>query len=188
LGNEVILDVRRDEDDDDRVEIHRLLGEDQLPVNVTERDYGQIHALLYAVAEDVSIPEDEVNMRVNRMMNHIYPPSIFIVVKVNRIIRGLIISETGDTANTHHVGWLRMEVHPDFRHRGLGTILLDQMKTAAKSEGLKRLEITSYEDNQRAARFFRRNGFAQEGYHPLSRYNPKTDQYIGTYTLGYTLD
>ena len=188
MGNEVVPDVRRDENDGERVDIQRLITEPEDQVlDIRLDDYEQIHNLVAAVAEDVSIPEEEITMRVNRMIKHTAEPSLFIVLRVNRVIRGLIISETGDTANTAHVGWLRMEVHPWFRGEGYGEELLYAMFCEARLIGLRRLEITSYADNPRARQWFLNAGFEIEGQHKLARLNTRTGEYVDTYTLAKLL-
>lgn len=178
MGNEVVMDVYRDEDHGPRVELERLTVESQI-FDVVD--------LVKAVAPEVAIPTDEVALRLQRMSKHIRHPSIFIVLKVQRVIRGLIIAEVGDTANTEHVGWLRMEVHPDYRSKGYGALLLGAMLGAARQQGLKRLEITSYKNNVRAREFFIRHGFQNEGLHRIARRDPVTGEFIDTYTLAAIL-
>jgi GNAT superfamily N-acetyltransferase len=87
-----------------------------------------------AVAVDVKVPPSEVNLRVDRMLKHMNAPSIFLVAEVDDYVQGLIIAEVGDTENTKHVGWLRMEVHPDYRSRGIGSQLLAAMFRVARKQ------------------------------------------------------
>src|SRR4051812_1486577 len=117
-------------------------------------ELNQLWRLMDAIAADVKIPQSEVNLRVDRMLKHLYTDSIFLVAEIDDIVQGFCIAEVGDTENTKHVGWLRMDVHPDFRGQGIGTQLLEQMFEVAKGHGVKRLEITSYEDNIRARKLF----------------------------------
>lgn len=150
-------------------------------------ELNQMWRLMDAVAPEVKIPQHEVDERVKRMLKHIYPPSIFLVAEVEDIVQGLIIAEVGDTANTSHVGWLRMEVNPKHRSKGIGSKLLDTMIITATNQGLRRLEITSYQDNARARQFFLNHGFKIEGHHHQARRDPATGKYIDTYTLAMIL-
>jgi ribosomal protein S18 acetylase RimI-like enzyme len=150
-------------------------------------ELNQLWRLMDAVAVDVKVPQSEVNLRVDRMLKHMYAPSIFLVAEVDDYVQGLIIAEVGDTANTKHVGWLRMEVHPDYRGQGIGTLLLQELFKVARKQGLKRLEITSYEDNIRGRKLFQRLGFRTEGKHEMARRDPATGKYIDTYTLAKLL-
>jgi len=147
----------------------------------------QLWLLMDAVAPEIAVPPDEVNERVKRMLKHIHPPSIFIVAEVDHLVRGLIIAEVGDTANTSHVGWLRMEVDPNFRNQGIGTALVQAMIKEAEKEGLKRLEITNYRQNTRARKFFRRFLFTVDGMHRRARRDPQTGEFLDTYTLSLLL-
>lgn len=146
-------------------------------------ELNQLWRLMDAVAPDLTIPPEEVNVRVTQMLRNLHPPSIFIVAEVDDVVQGVCIAEVGSTANTKHVGWLRMDVHPDYRSQGIGSKLLDEMLIVAKAEGLKRLEITSYEPNMRARKLFQQFGFKTEGKHQWARRDPVTSKLINTYTL-----
>lgn len=150
-------------------------------------ELNQFWRLMDAVALDVKIPHSEVNLRVDRMLKHMYEPSIFLVAEVNDQVQGVCIAEAGDTANTKHVAWLRMEVHPDYRSQGIGGLLLDTLFELARKQGLKRLEITSYEDNIRGRKFFQQMGFKTEGKHTMARRDPSSGKYLDTYTLAKLL-
>jgi GNAT superfamily N-acetyltransferase len=143
--------------------------------------------LMDAVAEDVKIPTNEVNERTNRIWQHLDTDSILLVAYVDGHIQGFCIAEVGDTENTKHVGWLRMDIHPEYRSHGIGGQLLTEMIRLAQEEGLKRLEITSYEDNIRGRKFFQNAGFKTEGKHSMARRDPATGKYIDTYTLARLL-
>lgn len=144
--------------------------------------------LMDAVAEEITVPPSEVNVRVDRMLKHLDPPSIFLVAEQDGHIQGICIAEVGDTENTKHVGWLRMEVHPDYRGQGIGTKLLHSMFIMARRQGIKRLEITSYEHNIRARKLFQSLGFRTEGKHYMARRDPATGALIDTYTLAKLLN
>jgi GNAT superfamily N-acetyltransferase len=151
-------------------------------------ELNQMWRLMDAVSEDLKIPQGEVNERVKRMLDHLHGDSIFLVAEVNDIVQGVLLAEVGDTANTKHVAWLRMEVHPDYRGRGIGTALLNTLFVLARKQGIKRLEITSYEDNMRGRKLFQSLGFRTEGKHIMARRDPATGKLIDTYTLAKILN
>ncbi|HIF9066047.1 TPA: YiiD C-terminal domain-containing protein [Photobacterium damselae] len=53
-----------------------------------------------------------------------------------------------------------MAVHPDFRHRGMGAVILMALEGLARQEGAKRLVCNARED---AIPFYVRNGFVSQG-------------------------
>ena len=62
-----------------------------------------------------------------------------------------------------HGGVLGMALRPAFRGRGLGERLVTTTLTAARTFGLKRVELTVRGDNDRAIRLYERVGFVREG-------------------------
>jgi len=183
MGNEVIQDVRRDENDSDRIEIKRLVRRPSSGDNFEAGELAEIFEIVKALAPSLAIPDEEVNERVERLMKEMQPPSIFMVIKINRVVRGFVVAEVGNTANTSHVGWLRLEVHPDYQNRGLGKMLLTAIEGQALIEGLKRLEITSYRPNVKARSLFYWAGYRNEGFHRFARRDPASGKLIDTYTL-----
>jgi GNAT superfamily N-acetyltransferase len=147
----------------------------------------QLWRLMDSVATDIKVPTREVDLRVKRMLEHLYTESIFLTAQVDNEIQGILLAEVGDTENTKHVAWLRMEVHPDYRSQGIGTQLLEELFILARKQGIKRLEITSYEDNIRGRKLFQSLGFKTEGKHSMARRDPATGKYINTYTLAKLL-
>lgn len=53
-----------------------------------------------------------------------------------------------------------MAVHPDYRHKGMGALVLMALESLARQEGAKRLVCNARED---AIPFYLRNGFASQG-------------------------
>lgn len=169
------------------VRIERLLNTGQF-YGMPDADYYDLRTIIHDVAAKVAVPENEVNERLRRLVEHTLPPSIFLVARNSaETILGFIVAEVGNTANTSHVGWLRIDVHPGYQDQGIGRELLEQMLKTARDEGLVRLEITSYGPNYRARQFFITHGFYVEGCHPRARRDPATGEFIDTYTLGRLL-
>lgn len=62
-----------------------------------------------------------------------------------------------------HVGHLGMGVLSDFRSQGIGLKLLQKTMTHAFSQGLTRLELEVFSDNQSAIALYKKCGFNIEG-------------------------
>ena len=56
-----------------------------------------------------------------------------------------------------------MGVHPDFRHRGIGSRLLHAAVSRAWAMGLERVELEVFASNPVARQLYERYGFSTEG-------------------------
>jgi len=65
------------------------------------------------------------------------------------------------------VGRLRAYVHPAFRGRGLGAVLLAELIEIARLLGLTQLAVELFEDQHTLIRMFQRYGFRIEGHMPV---------------------
>ena len=63
-----------------------------------------------------------------------------------------------------------LAVYPEFRGRGVGSMLLDHAKHLAKSKGFDRLSLAVFEENSGAVRLYQRHGFKEAARHPASRH------------------
>jgi len=54
-------------------------------------------------------------------------------------------------------------MHPAFRGRGYGARAIEEIASAARSRGARRLELLVETDNPRAIRFYEKQGFVREG-------------------------
>ncbi len=62
-----------------------------------------------------------------------------------------------------HVGLLGMGLHPDFRHKGIGSRLLRHALQAAWGCGMTRVELIVREKNENAVAMYKKAGFQLEG-------------------------
>lgn len=74
---------------------------------------------------------------------HLYPPS--------RLV------------SNAHVAELDIAVHPDYQGRGVGSLLLGAAAELAKRQGKRKLSLRVLATNPDAVRFYKRNGFVEEG-------------------------
>lgn len=61
-----------------------------------------------------------------------------------------------------HTGILGIYVHPDYRGRGIGEILLRQALKQAMLQGIERIELEVFESNTRAIKLYEKWGFELE--------------------------
>jgi len=54
-------------------------------------------------------------------------------------------------------------VHPEFRSKGMGRLLVSQAKKHAMTKKLKRLYVAAYWQNKKAIKFYKENGFFELG-------------------------
>jgi GNAT superfamily N-acetyltransferase len=65
------------------------------------------------------------------------------------------------------VGRFRAYVHPEYRRRGLGAVLLREIMDLAKALGMKRLAVELYREQEALRKMFLRYGFHDEGFLPV---------------------
>jgi L-phenylalanine/L-methionine N-acetyltransferase len=74
-----------------------------------------------------------------------------------------------DHPTMNHVGGLGMGVIADFRGQGIGSKLLASVIQHAWANGLKRLELEVFADNEVAIALYKKHGFVQEGVKRFAR-------------------
>jgi putative acetyltransferase len=81
-----------------------------------------------------------------------------------------------------HSGHIGMGVHDAYVGRGIGRQLMSAViEIADHWLNLTRLELTVYEDNDRAIRLYERNGFVREGL--LQQYAFRAGNYVNALTM-----
>lgn len=66
------------------------------------------------------------------------------------------------------VGWLEdVVVHPEWRGQGVGTVLLERIKSFAREQGLLRITLLTDFDNARAIRRYENAGFVRSTMIPM---------------------
>jgi GNAT superfamily N-acetyltransferase len=65
-----------------------------------------------------------------------------------------------------NVGRFRAYVHPTYRHRGLATLLLDEIKAIARTLGLKTLVVECFNDQERLIAHLEALGFKRQAFVP----------------------
>ncbi|HEV2356862.1 MAG TPA: GNAT family N-acetyltransferase [bacterium] len=65
------------------------------------------------------------------------------------------------------IGRFRAYVRPEYRNRGIGTVLLQEIMGVARQVGLTQLAVELYEDQTALRKVFSRYGFREEGRIPV---------------------
>ncbi len=82
--------------------------------------------------------------------------------EAGKLIAVCMISRKGPHLEERHAGILSMAVHPDWRGRGLGSMLLSYL--LRKCEGkFEIVQLTVVENNARARALYRKFGFVESG-------------------------
>lgn len=93
-----------------------------------------------------------------RLQNQTYkmqfPDADYLVIELNKVPVGSLIVERGGEIRLINIALL-----PEFRCRGIGTFLLKQLQTEAKTAN-KPLTLHVLKTNDRAASLYKRSGFA----------------------------
>jgi GNAT superfamily N-acetyltransferase len=125
-------------------------------------------AILFAQEADFR-PDREKQMRGLRLI--IENPErgcVFVARKGNRIVGMVSLLFTVSTAEGEPVCWLEdMIVVPGQRASGLGTRLLQHAIKYAKANGFARITLLTDRTNEKAIRFYERQGFRPSGMMPL---------------------
>lgn len=116
--------------------------------------------LLIASEPFTATVEDEVRLieELTRL-----PNSTLLVAEEDGRIVGCLTARGGKRPCNRHEVVVGVSVHRDFRNRGIGTRLMEQVIRWAKERGLRRIELTVYSRNEAAIRLYERLGFHIEG-------------------------
>jgi len=124
-------------------------------VEDTKRVYDAIEAALrdptfkarYFVAVDISKEAQDRSSKINNLVGH---------CSVTR--------EWSDWNNAHYWWITSMYVHPESRGKGVMSALLSKVDESAKEAGAPEVRIYVHENNERALRAWRREGFESAPY------------------------
>ncbi len=130
-------------------------------VNELRRMPGVFENILGIPSERIKRNEDFI---VNMDANH----HQFVAVSKLENNEEIIIGSAGLTVNanhrTRHSGSIGVMIHKDYQNKGVGTILMGALIDIADNWlMLVRIELTVFEDNERAIHLYEKFGFEKEG-------------------------
>jgi RimJ/RimL family protein N-acetyltransferase len=91
------------------------------------------------------------------------PGGVILVASIGDRIVGLLDFHREKRPQAAHGGGFGMSVAREYRHRGIGSALLEALIAWARSNSVRRLELEVFESNDRAIRLYERMGFQVEG-------------------------
>lgn len=86
-----------------------------------------------------------------------------------------------------HKATFGITVHDDYQNNGLGHILTGYMLEIAKSQGLKKVELSVVTHNYRGIHLYEKFGFEKEGLVRMDHWNLKLGKYGDSYNMGLLL-
>jgi ribosomal protein S18 acetylase RimI-like enzyme len=90
--------------------------------------------------------------------------ALFILKDMNtKEIYGHIHIQSGQTARNRHKAEIYLGVLKQFQHIGVGIKLMEIAEFWARKEGLERMQLSVFENNDRAIKFYEKHGFLIEG-------------------------
>ncbi|MFZ5437963.1 MAG: GNAT family N-acetyltransferase [Patescibacteria group bacterium] len=87
------------------------------------------------------------------------------LAKIKELVVGYIALAEKDFGYRHSL-YLEIEnigVHPEYRSKGIGQLLINQATKCAKVKKIKKLYVAAYWKNKKAISFYKRNGFSEIG-------------------------
>ena len=91
------------------------------------------------------------------------PNSVVLIATTQDRVIGTLDFEGYPRPQQRHAGCFGMSVRREYRGRGIGTALIDQLASWAHRNGVTRLELGVFSTNSSAIRLYERLGFEHEG-------------------------
>lgn len=94
---------------------------------------------------------------------HSEPNSTILVAENEQQLAGYLIAKGGTASRNRHSAYLVIGILEEYRSRGIGTRLFEEMLNWAKSQELHRLELTVMSHNEAGIGLYKKMGFEVEG-------------------------
>jgi RimJ/RimL family protein N-acetyltransferase len=107
------------------------------------------------------IVEEEQKKRI-AIIKKSYNSTIFIAEEDKQLI-GYLIAMGGSVKRNKHSVYLVIGILAEYRGRGIGTKLFEQLEKWAKEHNIHRLELTVVTQNQAGLQLYKKMGFEIEG-------------------------
>lgn len=91
------------------------------------------------------------------------PNECCLIAEINRKKVGYIIAgpKVSTSRKSKYIEIHNMVVLPEYRSKGIGSMLINACLDWAKSKGFQKAYVNSYFDNKKAIEFYKRNGFSE---------------------------
>ena len=102
------------------------------------------------------VPKNDPVVDIHEKMN--FQPNLFLVgITKDTLIGSIMIGYEG------HRGWINyLAIHPKYRMRGFGAMLMDHATTLLKSMGCKKINVQIRNSNISVIEFYKKCGFSDD--------------------------
>ncbi len=121
---------------------------------------GSSQYMLWEEGERNIQPENQLKM-IESMMNN--ENSTILVAEDGNMLVGYLLVIGGNARRNRHSGYIVIGILKDFRGKGVGTLLLEELEQWAFKHNLRRLELTVITRNEAGLSLYKKMGFEIEG-------------------------
>lgn len=139
------------------------------PIEIGDgKDINELRRMPGVFENILGIPSERVKRNEDFIINMDSNQHQFVVVTKTKDGEDIIIGTAGLTVNanhrTRHSGSMGIMIHKDYQNMGVGTALMEAIIDIADNWlMLIRVELTVFEDNERAIHLYEKFGFEKEG-------------------------
>ncbi|MBQ8905647.1 MAG: GNAT family N-acetyltransferase [Ruminococcus sp.] len=116
-------------------------------------DYEQVYQLWLSCAGMGLNHLDDSKEGIERFLNR-NPETCFVAETEQTIVGVMIAGNDGRRGYIYHTA-----VHPDYRHQGIATRLVDRVMEALKASGINKTALVVFSKNAEGNAFWEKNGF-----------------------------
>lgn len=116
--------------------------------------------MLWEAGERRIHPEDQLQMI--RRMEDSLNSSIF-VAEINHKLLGYLFAIGGNVKRNKHSAYIVVGIHEDYRGKGIGSLLFEELEQWALNHQLHRIELTVVTRNEAGISLYKKMGFEIEG-------------------------
>ncbi len=113
--------------------------------------------------------------------------SVIIIALINGEIVGFVTFKGGDRVRKKHAGEMGISVRQQYWGLGIGSMLLEVLiEWAKKTRIIKKIDLLTRVDNEKAVKLYEKYGFKKEGV--LTRDMCIRGQFYDSFTMGLQID
>lgn len=130
----------------------------------TPADYAGLVEIDHLVWNLDTTPSPDIRWDSPEEYGKAFPAGTQLVARCNGIVCGYIFyKDATPLPSNQHVADLAMAVHPDFHGQNIGSELIRMVEELARDNGKTKLSLRVLSSNEKAIRFYKKNGFQEQG-------------------------